>query len=345
MGAVALTITGTRMTGSPSVDRLTSAAKDAARAAGFDAVGICDLRPIERDALDDWLRHGYAATMGYMHRQAAKRREPARIVPAATRAVVVVQRYFSPTPDVPPRSGRVARYAWGEDYHRVLGARLDGLAEALIGLGARRDATRCYVDAGPVPERELAQRAGLGWIAKNTMLIHPRLGSFTFIGSVFTDLALRVDAPFAADHCGRCRACLDACPTDAFPTPHVLDARRCISYLTIEHRGRFNAGEGGLIGDWLFGCDVCQDVCPWNDKFARPTDEPRLAPRQDLVAPDPDELTRLTAEEFAARYRHTAFERSGAEGMARNARQVLDNAGQRRRGGSRPARPHHRGRV
>jgi epoxyqueuosine reductase len=238
---------------------------------------------------------------------------------------VVLQSYLSPAPAAPTGTARVARYAWGEDYHRVLGDKLAAVAAALIELGATPAATRWYVDAGPLPERELAQRAGLGWIAKNTMLIHPRLGSFTFIGAVLTDLALVVDRPFETDHCGRCRACLDACPTDAFPAPRVLDARRCISYLTIERRGPFAAGEGARIGDWLFGCDVCQDVCPWNDKFATPTNEPRFAPRAANVAPDLDELAGLDPGTFAARYADTAFERPGGAGIARNAGQVLEN--------------------
>jgi epoxyqueuosine reductase len=311
---------------SPAVDRLTTAAKAAALNQGFDAVGICGLEPIERQTLADWLAHGYAATMTYMHRQAAKRAAPSRIVSGATRAVVVLKTYFTPAPPTVGTAARVARYAWGEDYHRVMGERLAALLETLVALGASREATRAYVDAGPVPERELAQRAGLGWIAKNTMLIHPRLGSFTFIGTVLTDLTLQVDAPFATDHCGSCRACLDACPTGAFPAEGLLDARRCISYLTIEHRSPFTAAEGAMIGQWLFGCDVCQDVCPWNEKFAAVTAEPRFAPRPAIVDPNLDELTTLDAASFDTSYADTAFERPGAAGIARNARQVLDNA-------------------
>jgi epoxyqueuosine reductase len=299
--------------------------KARARALGFDAVGICDLAPIDRDALRTWLGAGHGAGMHYMQRQAAKRQEPARIVPGARSAVVVLKGYFAAHPASAPAGVRVARYAWGDDYHDVLGAMLGPLAETVIALGGTRESTRGYVDAGPVPERELAQRAGLGWIAKNTMLIHPRLGSFTFIAAVLTDLELAVDQPFVADHCGRCQACLDACPTGAFPRPRVLDARRCISYLTIEHRGSFSAGDGEKIGEWLFGCDVCQDACPWNDKFAAPTDAPRLTPRPELVAPDLETLGGVDDAAFRARYAGTAFERAGSAGMARNATQVIAN--------------------
>ena len=304
---------------------LAATVKQVTRRLGFDAVGICDLRPVERNALRDWLDRGCAATMQYMHRQAAKRAAPSLIAPGAVRAVVVLKSYLASPAAAADASMRVARYAWGEDYHRVLGDKLATLAEWLIARGSSAAATRWYVDAGPVPERELAQRAGLGWIAKNTLLIHPRLGSFTFIGSVFTDLPLAIDAPFVADHCGSCRACLDACPTDAFPQVRVLDARRCISYLTIEHRDAFTPDQGAMIGEWLFGCDVCQDVCPWNDKFALLTDEARFAPRPELMAPSPTELAEIDDAAFAQRYRHTAFERAGAAGIARNAEQVLVN--------------------
>src|SRR4029453_16750422 len=171
--------------------------------------------------------------MQYMHRQAPKRQEPERIAVGATRALVVLKRYFAPAPSDVTSRALVARYAWGEDYHRVLGSTLAALADELIALGADRDATRWYVDAGPVPERELAQRAGLGWIAQNTMLIHPPRGPFPSPPAGRTDLGVGLDTAFAADHCGSCRACLDACPTDAFPNPRTLDARRGISTLPI----------------------------------------------------------------------------------------------------------------
>jgi epoxyqueuosine reductase len=244
----------------------TDEVKRRASTLGFDAVGIASLEPSARGAeLDRWLAAGYAGTMSYLHRQAAQRREPARIMPAAKVAVVTLTNYFhgaaARAAPEGPGTQRVAQYAWSADYHDVLGRRLEQLA-ATIRAVAPAAATRCYVDAGPVPERELAERAGLGWIGKNMMLIHPALGSFTFIGVVLTDADLAPDLPFEADRCGTCRRCLDACPTEAFVAPHVLDARRCISYLTIEHRGDFTADQRALVGDWVFGCDVCQDVCP-----------------------------------------------------------------------------------
>ena len=305
--------------------------KRRALALGFDAAGVTTLEPNgHADELDRWLGAGYGGTMTYLQRQAEKRKVPATIWPDARAAVVTLTNYWHgpASPPVPlsanaergnDRRPRVAQYAWSSDYHRVLGARLEKLARAIEEVipGAT---SRCYVDAGPVPERELAQRAGLGWIAKNMMLIHPEIGSFTFIGVVLTDAALVADLPFEADRCGTCRRCLDACPTDAFVDARVLDARRCISYLTIEHRGEFSDAQRGMVGEWLFGCDVCQDVCPWNVSFARATADPELEPRPDVRAPDLAALVALDAAEFARRYGDTPFERPGVEGMRRNAR-------------------------
>jgi epoxyqueuosine reductase len=309
--------------------------KARAAALGFDAAGIATLeRNAHATELDRWLAAGYAGTMTYLHRQATKRNEPQRIMPEATVAVVTLTNYFHddadsrPAPDHPSaadgRPVRIAQYARSEDYHGVLERRLDRLAAAIrdTGPGVR---TRCYVDAGPVPERELAQRAGLGWIGKNMMLIHPRVGSFTFIGVILTDASLAPDLPFEADRCGSCRRCLDACPTGAFLAPHVMDARRCISYLTIEHRGAFTESEQTMVADWLFGCDVCQDVCPWNVSFASPTSDPELAARPDLARPSLASFDDVPPADFARRFGTTPLARPGQAGMRRNAAAVRAN--------------------
>jgi epoxyqueuosine reductase len=292
---------------------------------GFAACGIARLdRNPHAAELDGWLAAGNAGTMTYLHRQAEKRKDPRKIMPHAKAAVVTLTNYYHGSgARGPAATPRVAQYAWSSDYHDVLGERLEQLAAA-IRLLAPGSKTRCYVDAGPVPERELAQLAGLGWIGKNMMLIHPEIGSFTFIGVVLTDASLEPDPPFDADRCGTCTRCLDACPTHAFVGPRDLDARACISYLTIEHRGAFTPTQAAQVGEWVFGCDVCQDVCPWNVSFARETLDPALAPRAEVAAPDLQALAELDEGEFARRYDGTPFTRPGQRGMRRNAAAVLD---------------------
>src|SRR5438477_10489562 len=306
--------------------------KRRAAALGFVATGIARLEKNPHAAeLDRRLAAGHAGTMTYLHRQAEKRKDPRVIMPGARAAVVTLTNYFhSPLPGLAPgvsqasAVGRVAQYAWSSDYHDVLGGRLDQLA-AVIREIVPGSTTRCYVDAGPVPERELAQLAGLGWIGKNMMLIHPELGSFTFIGVVLTDADLEPDLPFEADRCGTCRRCLDACPTAAFVGPRELDARACISYLTIEHRGAFTKTQGEQVGDWLFGCDVCQDVCPWNVSFARETLDAGLAPRPEVARPDVGALVTMNQSDFQRRYDRTPFTRPGHDGMRRNAAAVRND--------------------
>jgi epoxyqueuosine reductase len=296
--------------------------KRQATALGFGATGITRLdRNPHAAELDRWLADGHAGTMTYLQRQAEKRKDPRKIMAGANSAVVTLTNYFHgsrvASPAAMPR-GQVAQYAWSSDYHDVLGERLEQLATAIREL-VPGSTTRCYVDAGPVPERELAQLAGLGWIGKNMMLIHPEIGSFTFIGVVLTDAELDVDPPFEADRCGTCRRCLDACPTQAFTGPRDLDARACISYLTIEHRGEFTATQASQVGDWVFGCDVCQDVCPWNVSFAQATRDPGFAPRPDVARPDVHQLATIDENTFERRYAGTPFTRPGHEGMRRNA--------------------------
>ncbi|HEY7194837.1 MAG TPA: tRNA epoxyqueuosine(34) reductase QueG [Gemmatimonadales bacterium] len=292
---------------------------------GFSMTGIASLDKNPHAAeLDRWLAAGHAGTMTYLSRQAAKRKDPRLIMAGAKTAVVTLTNYFHSAQASGPRPGaRVAQYAWSSDYHDVLGARLEQLATAIRELvpGAT---TRCYVDAGPVPERELAQLAGLGWIGKNMMLIHPEVGSFTFIGVVLTDAELEPDRPFDADRCGTCRRCLDACPTQAFVGPRDLDARACISYLTIEHRGEFTEKQREQVSDWLFGCDICQDVCPWNVSFARATGDAAFTARGDVAEPDLRALATMDAGEFERRYSGTPFSRPGYRGMRRNAAAILD---------------------
>jgi len=292
-----------------------------AREIGFLACGVAELGPSQRaDALDDWLARGYAGTMRYLHRQAKKRKNPALIVRGAKVAVVVLENYLPRSgPTVRP-SGRpsvsLAKYAQGADYHVGMMRRLEALAGFLLEHGATM--ARPWVDSGPVPERELAERAGLGWIGKNTMLIRPGVGSFFFIGTVFTDLALEPAVPMATDHCGTCTRCLDACPTRALVAPRLLDATRCISYLTIEQKRPIPEDMAAQLGGWAFGCDVCNDVCPWNERFAVPTLRPEYQTRLDPDKADPEYFERMDAGEFDARFGDTPLARPGLERMRRN---------------------------
>ena len=298
--------------------------KAKAAALGFIACGVTDLRPSAyAEELDDWLRRGYGGTMRYLNRQAAKRRDPQKIDATARRAIVVLDNYYYSEYSPGSTGGpKVSRYASSTDYHLVTINRLNSLAEYLKSNGAK--AARPYVDSGPVPERELAQRAGLGWIGKNTMLLRPGVGSWFFIGTVFTDLPLQIDAPFTSDHCGSCTRCLDACPTSAFVSPHVLDATRCISYLTIEWKNELPAELAGRFDGWAFGCDVCNEVCPWNLRFAENATVEEFRPRGDLPGAGPDYFDTMTDEAFQHQFADTPLARPGLELMRRNWRNAVE---------------------
>jgi epoxyqueuosine reductase len=286
---------------------------------GFDLAGITRLGPVATHAaFTDWLAQGYHGEMDYLQRGAGLRADTTRPEPGMCSAVVVALDYGGRQPD-----GPVARYARGDDYHRLMWDRLD---ELLAWVRAERGAAvrgRSYVDTGPILERELARQAGLGWIGKNTMLINPTRGSFFFIGALFLELDLVADAPFAEDHCGTCTRCLEGCPTDAFVAPRVMDARRCISYLTIEARSEIPAEFHAAMADHVYGCDICQDVCPWNVKFAQDLREPAFAARAVIGAKDAQALARdlLAMDEAGYRdaFRGSAMKRAKLQGLQRNA--------------------------
>ncbi|MGH7412912.1 MAG: tRNA epoxyqueuosine(34) reductase QueG [Candidatus Rokuibacteriota bacterium] len=292
---------------------LTESVKVLALELGFDLVTAGPAGPPEHGpALRSWLEAGHAGTMGYLERRLEERLDPPRVLPGARSVLCVALNYFQGEPeDVSWRP--VSRYAWGRDYHDVIGPRLERLAAYLAeGAGAR---SRGYVDTGPVLERDLAARAGLGWIGKNTMLLHPRLGSWFFIGVLLTTAELTHDQPLA-DRCGTCRACLDACPTGAFVAPYVLDARRCVSYLTIEHRGDIDPDLHAGMSGWQFGCDVCQEVCPWNRK-APVTTAADFQPR--AAYPSANALIAMDDDGLRSRFQGTPLLRAKAAGLRRNA--------------------------
>ena len=298
-----------------------SAIKRRAGELGFDPVGITRLGPARtHDAFLQWLERGYSGEMTYLARGAEKRRDTRLPFDGVKAAIVVGLNYGGKQ-----AAGPIARYARGADYHDVMIERLNSLHMFLREITQAEVRGKAYVDTGPILERDLAQRAGLGWIAKNTMLVNPRRGSFFFLGALLVDLELHPDAPFEADRCGTCTRCLDACPTDAFVAPRTLDATRCISYLTIEHRSDIAEELQPMMGELIYGCDICQDVCPWNHRFATELGDPALAARPDNERPDLLELLHLTDETFGQRFKGSPIKRAKRSGLARNAAIALKN--------------------
>lgn len=309
---------------------LTEAVKAKALTLGFDRVAIGPADPPEHGpAFDAWLEAGYAGTMAYLPRGREKRLDPRNVLSGARSLIAVALNYYQGAVPEEESWRPVARYAWGRDYHDLMIPRLQSLLAFLEESAGPGVEGRVYVDTGPVLERDLAARAGLGWIGKNTMLLHPEWGSWFFIGIVLTTAELDFGEPLP-DRCGSCRACLDVCPTEAFVAPYVLDARRCISYLTIEHKGPIPDELKPEMGEWLFGCDLCQSVCPWNRK-APLTHEPALRP--DGPFPPLSSVHRMTEPEFRARFRGTALMRPRWRGIVRNAEVALANRRLARKGG------------
>ncbi len=298
--------------------------------AGFERCGIAPTVPISRaDYLKNWLAAGRAGTMDYMSRYTEMRINPANILEGARSVIVVSLSYNqSPQESLDESSelvkGRVAKYAWGDDYHDVLKKKLFAIADELHETLEESFETKVCVDTAPIMERELAAAAGIGWIGKNTLVLNQQQGSFFFLGAIVTTLELGIDEP-VTDHCGSCTACLDACPTDAFPTAYEMDASRCISYLTIEHRSEIPEKLSKQMGDWLFGCDVCQDVCPFN-RHAPETNEPRFEPHPLGSSVDVSKVLDWSIEDYRKHLRGSAMKRAKFEMWQRNAEIVQENA-------------------
>ncbi len=294
--------------------------KRAGRRFGFSHVGIARAEVPEEEsrALSLWLERKYHATMGWMEKTRARRGDPSLVLPGVRSVIAVSMNYYTPVSHGSV-SGKISRYAWGDDYHGVLGERLEGF-EKWLGENYPSARFLWYADTGPVMDKVWAQRAGIGWEGKHTNVITHDMGSWVFLGEVLTTLELEPDAP-ATDHCGTCTLCIEACPTGAIVEPYVVDSGRCISYLTIEHRGEFPGGT--MLDGWLFGCDVCQDVCPWNRKFARPSDERSFQPREGNLAPPLGSWSEMSREDFEKRFAGSAIRRAKWGGFLRNVRELL----------------------
>jgi epoxyqueuosine reductase len=310
------------------VDSRCERVKALALGAGFDLVGIASPEaPRELAFFREWVARGRAGEMAYLSGQVEKRSDLRVAFPWARSLVCVGLQYDTPLPystETAHGRGWISRYAWGDDYHDVMKARLEALAARLAEeIGPCE--TRTYVDTGPVVERAYAAAAGLGAWGKNTCLLHPEHGSWFFLGEIVTDLELSPDAP-RADMCGSCTACLQACPTDAFVGPYELDATRCISYLTIELKGPIPQSLREGVGRHVFGCDICQDVCPWNRRRRR-RGGPAFEPREGAVAPDLVELATLDDEAFRSRFRRSPVKRAKRRGLLRNVAVAIGNAG------------------
>jgi len=316
--------------------------RDQARQLGFDRIGLAAVAtPPWHDAFGSWLQKGLAGPMaGWLARHEPLRADPQTLLPGARTTVMLATDYASwdggpsrhevaaserdAATAPPPGHGRLARYAVGDDYHDLLRKRLNHLAAWLTDR-VPGSASRGVVDSAPLAERDFGFLAGLGWIGKNTMLISPQAGSFFFLSALLTTVELPADSPLEVDHCGTCTACLDACPTGAFPEPRVLDANRCIATLTIEDRGPVPAGLREGMGDWVFGCDVCQDVCPWN-RHAPVVDEPAFQPRRGETTLPLAEMLTLDPPGFRSRFRGSPIVRAKRHGLARSAAIALGNS-------------------
>jgi len=305
---------------------LTEAIKHGARRLGFQLVGVtAPGLPQHFDVYERWLEEGRHGEMSYlsMERAGQRRADARQILPDCRSILVLGLRYpaavslvqmESVAPGGGEPTGRVAAYAWGADYHDVLPALMRALVSFIEEQVGYSISHREYTDTGPILERDLAQQAGLGWIGKNTCLIHPQLGSYFLLGEILLGIELDPNPPFASDRCGTCTRCLEACPTACILPDRTLDARRCISYLTIELKDTISPGLRPKMGDWVFGCDICQQVCPWNLRFAASQGDPELAPRPGIPEPDLIEEISLSPESFSAKFRRSPLKRARRRG-------------------------------
>ncbi len=295
--------------------------KKEAERLGFFACGISRAEQLEGEArqLEQWLNLGFHASMGWMEGHFEKRIDPRKLVEGTQTVISVLDNYYHPSasPSIQPETGKISKYAAGDDYHLVVKERLGNLF-AWLDDRVGGISGRAFVDSAPVMDKVWAQRSGLGWIGKHSNVINQRIGSYFFIGELLVDIPLPPDAP-TTDHCGSCTRCIDACPTDAIVDPYVVDANRCISYLTIENRDQvLNPDFADKLDGWIFGCDICQDVCPWN-KFKQQTNEPRFTPRDGVTGKQLSDWVELSLEDFRKLFKNSPVKRAKHGGLTRNA--------------------------
>jgi epoxyqueuosine reductase len=303
---------------------LTTTIKAKALELGFSSVGVARAGSLEAEGarLHQWLSRGYHGSMEWMQKSFEKRVDPRQILPSARSVVSLALNYYTPAEHTKkPETGKISRYAWGDDYHIVMTSRIQQLVDCIV-LERPEVKARFYVDTGPVLDKAWAVRAGIGWLGKHTNVITKEFGSWVFLGEIILDLELEYDEPMA-DFCGTCTACIEACPTDAIVEPYVLDSTKCISYLTIEHKGPIPDDLKPGFDNWIYGCDICQDVCPWN-RFQLPTKETAFFPRSENAEPRLKELESISAEEFTRRFKKSPIKRTKREGMVRNAKAVQE---------------------
>jgi epoxyqueuosine reductase len=312
---------------------LESRIKQEARRLGFELAGITTADPPPHfPVYERWLAMGRQASMDYLSegRARARRADPILVLPGCQSIIALGLRYSNPEVEsdgTGPAAGRVAAYAWGTDYHLVIPEKLRALVAFIETQIGQAIPHRWYTDTGPLLERDLAMRAGLGWIGKNTCLINPRHGSYFLLAELLLACPLEPDSPIETDHCGTCTRCIDACPTNCILPDRTLDARRCISYLTIESKGDIPEDLRPAIGNWVFGCDICQVVCPWNQRFATQEGDPSLAPRSGVPFPDLIAELSLTPQDFNRKFKDSPVKRAKRKGYLRNVAVALGNSG------------------